>query len=249
MKIGSIDSIAGNFCLIVFAVWSLKNFKFSQEIRRPVPEIEDDEGSDSSDQTVGYGVGQRHQNQRHKRRNCLFHIIPFDLQNSSHHQNSDENQRRPHGPRRDGSQQRREEDGQEEEPCYGQRRHSSTAAFADSGGGFDERRHWRGAEEGAEDDGGGVGHEGRVLALEVAVLVDEAGEAGHGVEGSGGVEDVDVEEGDEGFPEMACVYVLEAESAGGALNVVESDDFFEVIVGRIAGGGVGKCSDGGVAEP
>lgn len=222
---------------------------FLQETRSPVQQVEDDEGADPADESVGNGVSQWHEDHRDERRYALPHVVPVHVEHGLHHHHSDENQRRAHGPRGDRRQERGEEEGQEEVAGDGDGRHPRPTPFPHPGGGLDEGRHRGGAEERAHHDGGGVGHEGEVLALEIPLGVDEAGEARHGVEGPRGVQEVHVEESHDGLPEEGLPDPGEAQSPRRWLDLVHVHHLLEVVVGLVAAGVVGEGGDRRVAEP
>ena len=74
--------------------------------------------------------------------------------------------------------------------------------------------------------------------------VEEVGKAGHGVEGAGAVEYVNVEKGDEGQAELAVVAwdipFLDGKHLG---DLVEVNHLFEEIKGIVSHWGVGEVGD------
>ncbi len=80
------------------------------------------------------------------------------------------------------------------------------------------------------------------------MAVDDAGEAGHGVEGGGCIDQVDVQEGEEGEGEVGAgaagdVPVLDPEDG---LDGMEGDDFLEEVELLVAGWGAWEVGEGGV---
>jgi hypothetical protein len=84
----------------------------------------------------------------------------------------------PVGPGRDGREDGRKEERDEEEERHKQRSQAGPAPLPDTRGRLHESSYGGSAQTRAHNDGGCVGHEGGVLAREVALLVNcRGGEA------------------------------------------------------------------------
>lgn len=90
---------------------------------------------------------------------------------------------------------------------------------------------------------------GRTLKV-TSLLIDKAGIASHGVHGTGGIENVNVEEGDERQTELSAVSrdipLLNVEDV---LDLVEVDNLLEEVESIVADSGVGEVGNLGGAGP
>mmetsp|Transcript_25268 Transcript_25268/g.71257 ORF Transcript_25268/g.71257 Transcript_25268/m.71257 type:complete len:262 (-) Transcript_25268:1239-2024(-) len=138
-------------------------------------------------------VGERHRDEKDEGRYGVARLLPVDLGHALEHHRAHGNERKPGAPRRDRGQDGREKQRDEEAQRDHDRRDPGAAALEDAGRGLDVRGHGGGAAEGADRRGDAVDEEGGVLALEVAVLVEQVRVRRHGVERARRVEEVDEE--------------------------------------------------------
>jgi hypothetical protein len=110
------------------------------------------------------------------------------------------------GPRRDRGKDRRKEDGDDEAEASGHSGKASSASLRYSRARLDKDCHRRQAEQTADGDAQGVGAVGDGGPGKVAPGgVGDAGEPGHTVQGRCTVENIDVQEGEEGQGELSRV--------------------------------------------
>ena len=217
----------------------------------PDERVDDDVAADTGDETVGDGVREAHDGDGEESRHGVAHVAPVDLGDGANHHGSDQDENAARGPGRDRREDGREEDGDEEADTRRHGRNARLATFADTCTRLDEGGDGGGSEDGADSDTDGINEVGHGRALKVLrVLVDEVGKAGHGVECARAIEDIDVEEGDEGAGELAAV-VANVPSLNGqdAANWVEIDHALEEVEGVIADGRVREGGDGGASGP
>ena len=122
-----------------------------------------------------------------------------------HHHTTDDHQRTSSGKGGDGLEDISKEQPREHQHTNGDGRQSGLAAFFHTCSGFDVGGGRAGTADGTGDGGSSVGHEGFFRVLKLVVLVDVAGLATHGVQGSCGVKDVNEEEGDHNQHEVGEV--------------------------------------------
>ncbi len=161
-----------------------------------------------------------------------------------------QNQRAPRRPRRDRRQERRKEQRHQETAPRHNRRQARPPSLHDSRAALDEGSDGRDAEQGADRDADGVAAEGDGGAREVGLLAaGAAAEARHRVERRRAVDDVDVQEGEDGDGEArarlaAQVPLLLRQRVP---DRVERDNLGEVVEAPVAVGGVGEVGERGVA--
>ena len=218
---------------------------------QPHHRVEANVAAHAGDEAVGDGVGEGHDGDGQEGRHGVAQVLPVHVDDGRGHHATDQDEDAARGPRRDRGEDGREEDRDEEAKSRDDGRQTRLAALGDTGAGLDKGRHGRGAEEGADGDAYGVNHVGDRGALEVlGVGVDQAGEARNTVQRTGAVQDVDVQEGDEGETELAAVAgnvpLLHVERFG---DGVEVDNVLEEVELRVADVSVREVRDGGAAGP
>lgn len=223
--------------------------------------------NDSRYQTICNTVAERYKSNDHKRWQHVANVVPVDLCNLPYHHTTDlgvagvselvgsrtsDCQRMSHHdkcatrcPRRQRSKDGREEDGDQEAQTsdYGCETRSTALGYTCAA--FDEGRDRRASEQGTN------GYEEGICAIcqrrtrKVSILtVDHATETRHGVEGSSGINDVNVEKCEEGENELGSGI------AKGPVKLVQCllhrmprDDLFEEVESCVPFLSIGKVSD------
>lgn len=147
--------------------------------------------------------------------------------------------------RKDGSKKHRDDEAKPGD--HG--RQPSSPTLRDAGAALDKGRDGGAPKQGADGDEGGIGAVGDGGAGKVAVAVPhDAAETDHGVESRSGVDDVDVEEGEEGEGELrGGGFKGPVELVERLFHGMEDDDLLEKVEAGVALGGVREVGDGGVA--
>ncbi len=220
-----------------------------KHFRDPDQTVQDSVREETGDKSISNRIRKRHAHDRYESWEGISDKRPVDGGNLAHHHAADEDERTAGGPRRDGSEYRSKEDGDQEAETGCDGRKASATTFRNTGAGFDERGDGGAAEQGANGDGDGVGAVCECGAGEVACFwVDDSRETRHRVEGCGGVDDVDVQEGEEGEGEVGAggtkIPVLCYQDAADGSKV---DDLLEKGEHFIALGGVREVGKGSIA--
>ena len=223
----------------------------AHDFDEPDGRVEQDVREHAGDQAVGDRVCERHDRQSQKRGDRVPDVPPVDVGGDLGHHGADEDERAARGPRRDRREDGREEDGDEEAEARDHGGDARRTALGYARAGLDKGRDRRHAEERADGDAEGVDEVGDCGPFEVlGALVDGAAVARHGVHDASGVEDVDVEKGNQCEAELAAhageIPFLHEE---GLFDAVECDDFLEKVERVVAGGGVGEVGDVCGARP
>lgn len=205
-------------------------------------------GADTSNETVGDRVREGHEGDGQEGGDGVSDIVPVDGADRLDHHRTNDHQGGTSGPWREGGKDGGEEEGDEEEEGSDDRGDTSATTLSDTGAGLDKGSDRGDTKDGANGDGGGIAEEGSGRAVKVTVLVHVTSELGHGVESTGGIHNIDVQEGDQGDPNLGVVEV-KVHLGHGGLNGVEGDDLLEEVKLGITGGGAGEVGEGGVAEP
>lgn len=213
--------------------------------------VEDHIGDDTGDKTVGDRVGEGHGGQADEGGESVSGVVPVDVDDGLHHHGSDEDQSTASGPWWDRGKDGRKEDGDEEADTGEHGSKTSLAAFRDTSTRLDVGGDWRRAEEGTDGDRDGIDGIGDGRTLEILGLgVDEATETGHGVEGTGTIKDIDVQEGDEGKRKLATsAGEIPLDDIEGLVNLVESNNLLEEVETGVSKLGLGEVGDGSWARP
>jgi hypothetical protein len=211
--------------------------------------VQRDVDSQPGDDAVGDGEGQGHERHGHERRDALFHVAPLDLPGDAHHHGAYQHQRRAHGPRGHAHQQRAEEEGRQEAGGHGDGREPRPPALPDPRGGLDVGGHRGAPEPRAEHRRPGVHEERAVLALEPAAFLHEPSVLCHGVHCPRRVQDVHVQEREQGEPDVAVPEAAEAELPRGAPDHVEVHHLPEVVEAGIARRRVREHRHAGASDP
>lgn len=213
--------------------------------------VDDNVRAHTGDQTVGNGVGKGHERNGEESRNGIAQVAPVDLSNGLHHHGTDQNQHAASGPRRDRGKDGSKEDGDEEADTGHHGSETSLATFRDTSTGLDKGGDWGSTEQSTNGDADGVDHVGDRGTLEVLGNgINQIGELGHGVQGTRAVEDIDVEEGDQGKAKLSTVAangpLLHTEGLG---DLVEVHNLLEEVKGVVANLGVREVGDAGGTRP
>lgn len=127
----------------------------------------------------------------------------------SDHETPDNDQSTTSSPRRNTRKDGRKEHTNKECKPSHHGRDSSLSTFRNTSGALDESGDRAGTHESTHTNAEGVNavSDGRILEVEGDGIA-ETGEFGHGVQGSGGIKDIDVEEGNEGIPNATLAIVI-----------------------------------------
>ena len=117
--------------------------------------VDDGVGNDATDETVGNGVGERHDGEGDERGDGVARVAPVNCGSGLAHHGADDDEGAAGGPGRDGREDRGEEDGDEEAEARDYGGDTSFAAFGDAGTGFDEGGYGGQAKEGTDCDAEG----------------------------------------------------------------------------------------------
>lgn len=217
----------------------------------PDAAIDDDERHDTSNKAIGNGVAKGHHGEGKESRDGVAEIPPVDFDDGRGHHGADNDENTASGPWGDGGKDGSEKDGDEEAEARHHGRETCLAAFGNTRTGFNKSSDGRNTKDGTDGDADGIGHVGEGGAFEIlGDGVDEAGEASHGVEGTGAVENIDIEKGDEGKAKLATILAdIPFLNVENVLDRVESDDLFEKVESIITDGGVREVGDGGRTGP
>lgn len=205
-------------------------------------------GANTSNETVGNRVREGHEGNGQEGGDGVTDIVPVDGADRLDHHRTYDHQSGTSGPWGERSKDGGKEERDEEEESGSDRSETSTTTLGDTGARLDKGSDGRDTKDGTDGDGGGIAEEGSGGAVKVTVFVHVTSELGHRVEGTGGIHNIDVQEGDQGDPDLRVVEI-EIHLGHGGLNGVESNDFLEEIKLGITGGSAGEVGEGGVAEP
>lgn len=115
--------------------------------------------------SVRDAVRERHERNRHERRNANDQVIEVDLAHGLHHQNPDDNQRRRRSRSRNKGNDRRQEQGEQEADARRDRGQARASAGRYPGRALDEGRHGACTEHGAAADRDRIDEHGFADAL------------------------------------------------------------------------------------
>lgn len=184
--------------------------------------------ADAANQAVGNGVGKRHEGDGDEGGDAVAQVLPVDLGDVEGHHAAHQNQHAAGGPGRDGGEDGREEDGDEEADAGRHGCQARFASLADTRAGLDKGGDWGRAKEGADGDADGVDHvtvmrlvhmhdtqrvkmghaenlrNGRPFEI-LSDGVHDVGILRHGVQRTRAVQDINVEESDQGQTELTTV--------------------------------------------
>lgn len=222
-----------------------------QDLQGPNGEIQRNVRKDTRDQAVGNGVGERHDSERDKGGHRISHVRPVDILCDLAHHRPDKNERAARRPRWDGGKNRREEHRDEEADGRHDGCQAGCSTFRDTGTGFHKRRDGRQSEKRTDRDAHRVDNIRNRRAFKILrLLVDGAAESRHGVERTGRVKDVDVQEGDQGETELArAVGQIPLQHIKRLLDGMKRDNLPEKVKRVLPLGGVREVCDIRGARP
>ncbi|GER40005.1 hypothetical protein STAS_16649 [Striga asiatica] len=236
-----------HLCLVLFSGPVLCNAW--EQALGPIPGIENQVASDASNEAIGDGIRQGHQEHGEECGNGLSHIPPFHFPRGPHHHHPHSHQRRPHRPRRYRRQQRRHEKGRPEVGCSGQRREPRASPLPYPRRRLYESRHGRRPQQRPHHDGRRVSHESKVLPLEISVAVRESRETRHRAQCPRRVQYVHVQKRGHRLPESPPPHPREAQRSRRGLDLVRVHYSLEISVRGVPGRSLGERRHGGVPEP
>lgn len=242
------DLVRPGICQLVIDGLNLASGSLGDD---PGKAVQDDVADDASDETVRDGVGEWHDGDCEEGGNGVAVISPVDVLRCLGHQRTDDDKGAARSPWREGSKDWCKEDGNEEAKAGHHACDASHSTLGDTSAGFDERGDGRAAEERANGDTERVDEisDGRALEI-LSALIDGTAVTGHGVEGAGAVENVDIQESDECETKFRAILgnrpVLSNERV---LDGMKRRDFLEEIKLVLSQRGVGEIRDGALARP
>lgn len=211
----------------------------------PDHSVDQDVAAHTGNKTIGDRVSEWHEGNGEESRDGVTHVPPVDLGDSLHHHGTDQDEHTASSPGRDRSEDWSKEDGNEEANTGDTGSETSLATFRDASTRLDKRSDWRGSKKSTDGDANGVNHVSNRGALEVlGDRVNQVGELSHGVQGTSTIENIDVEEGDQGKTELSSVAadapLLHAESLADLMKVHNLPEEVKGIVTDIRIGEVGE---------
>mmetsp|Transcript_13894 Transcript_13894/g.34206 ORF Transcript_13894/g.34206 Transcript_13894/m.34206 type:complete len:392 (+) Transcript_13894:123-1298(+) len=221
-----------------------------QHLPHHVPQPQEDGGRDAADDAVRDRVRERHHKDGEERGHRLAHVVPVHVAAVLHHQAAHQHDGGAGGVGRDGRKDGRQEHGHAKAARHDERGDAGAAALADAHRRLGKHGEGGGAQQRPNHDGNAVHHHGPQLAWPLALLIHEARhrlghDARHGEHGGGGVQEVEVQEGDERHPHVALVQGLEVELAARLLDAGHHRALEEVLAPLLAkGDGGGRAQVG-----
>ena len=213
--------------------------------------VDEDVGADTADQAVGNRVGEGHQGDGNKGGDGIANIVPVDVASFLSHLGADDDERAASCPWWNRSKDRGEENSDEKAEAGHHGSDTSAATFRDTSTRFDVGSDWGSTEEGTNGDTHGIDAVGDGAVLEIlSALIKEATEAGHRVQSTSGIQNINVKEGDESQTELASISGdVKIKNSEGVLDRAECDDLLEKVESIVAQRCVWEVGDSSAAWP
>lgn len=227
------------------------NASAARNLDEPNNSVEQHVGADSSNQTISDRVRERHDGDGEESWHRITHVPPVDLSNCADHHRADKDQNAASGPRGDRCKNRREEDGDEEADAGNHRSQSSLSTLRNASTRLNKGSDGRNTKDGTNGDAKGIHHVCNGGTLKVlGDRVDDVGETGHTVKSTCAVQNVDIQEGDEGESKLATVTRnVKLEDVEGVFDLMEVNHLLEEVEPISADGVIWEVSDRSIPRP